>query len=166
MSLKLREYRLNRRRLAIEVERVALDREKQALEQEKLVRARWWHEDGLIAQRVTWLLTSQAILGTGYTYLRSLVKFTYGPDGQTYIAQESLHLSKLASAAPLVAIAVCAFLLLGIHGAARTKSALQRLHPQFALGVSPLLTNISHIAAQSLAVVFIIVWGIAFRALQ
>ena len=166
MSPKLLEYRLNRRRLALEVERVALDREKHALEQEKLVRARWWHEDGLIGQRVTWLLTSQAILGAGYAYLRSLVKFTFGPGGQGHIAPESLNLSRLASAAPLVAIAICTFLLLGIHGAARAKSALQKQYPQLTLGVSPLLTNLGHNAARAVAAVFIIVWAVAFLAIQ
>lgn len=165
MPTKLQEYKLNRRRLALDVERAALEREKYLLEQERHARARWWHEDGLIAQRLTWLITSQAILGAGYAYSRSLVQVVYTLSGPA-VADDSKLLAKLVGAAPLVGMAVCAFLLFGIQAAVVTQRALRDEYPQFKFGVSPRTTSFGHNATRILPAVFILVWGVAFVVLR
>lgn len=53
----------NRTSLRLELSKLQLDKE-------KLARDRWWKEDQLVHQRLTWLLSAHVILGTGYAWLK------------------------------------------------------------------------------------------------
>src|SRR6185312_17423895 len=56
--------------MAGNTELLELEREKLDFERECHARDRWWQEDRLINQRLTWLLTSHGVIGAGYAWLK------------------------------------------------------------------------------------------------
>ena len=63
-ELQLSTERLEKNNL--EREKLTLERDKFEFERHRFARMRWWHEDGLVNNRLTWLLVSQALLFAAY----------------------------------------------------------------------------------------------------
>lgn len=136
-------------------------------DRERHARERWWREDELVNQRTTWLLTTQAVLGTAYGFVRYRIaeiahrnpdKIPYDYDADRYL--ETLGLF----AGCLVAIGMVGSIVsfFGIWAAHRAQKALQAHYTEFNLGVSPSTTRMGHWTARSTPLLFIIAWGFAF----
>ena len=144
---------------SLEERRLAFDRERHA-------RERWWREDELVNQRTTWLLTTQAVLGTAYGFVRyriaeithrNLAKTPYDYDPDRYL--DTLRLF----ANCLVAIGIVGSIvsLIGIYAAHQAQRALQRHYGDY-LGVSPTTTLMGHWTALATPLLFIVAWAMAF----
>ncbi len=83
----------------------------------RLIRARIDHEDGLLAQRTTWVMTSQAFLFTAYALCATR------PLGG---ATPSLEVERLRVLLPWAAIASLALLYVTIAGGLREMARLHR----------------------------------------
>jgi hypothetical protein len=66
-----------------------LPKEQLDLEIQKHARQRWWHEDHLVNQRTTWLLTTQAVLGAAYGYVQNRIAEIHA--GILYIPQDKVE---------------------------------------------------------------------------
>lgn len=63
-----RKVALELQKNALEARRLQFEAEKIKIEKEKMAHARWWQEDALVHNRLTWLLNSQAVLLAAYGY--------------------------------------------------------------------------------------------------
>lgn len=125
-----------------------LEHRKLALEQEKAAHARWWQEDTLVNQRLTWLLQSQGLLFAGYGLL-----VTRGPGENGSDA--------LKAALPWIGISVSSLISIGISAAWRAQEMLKARYSQdgVQVGVSSLTTRSGRLPAGILPFVFIAGWG-------
>jgi hypothetical protein len=132
-------------------EKLRLEREKLDLEQEKAAHARWWQEDALVNQRLTWLIQSQVILFAGYGYLvRENINSSPTPEAGV-----------LAEAFPWIGIAVSVLIALGIRAAWLAQKILVKDYAakRICVGVSNITTRTGRIPAGFLPFVFIGSWG-------
>jgi predicted alpha/beta-hydrolase family hydrolase len=141
------------------------------LEIEKHARERWWHEDDLVNQRTTWLLTTQGILAAGYAFLRyRIAELLEGrplaqidPFRRNYVGE----LETLANAIALVGLVSCAVTFLGIFAAVIAQRALAAQYP-FVLGVTPGTTATGQLVGLATPVLCATAWFVAlgvFRGL-
>lgn len=130
-------------------------------------RERWRHEDELINQRLTWLLSAHALLGAGYAWLRYRVaevrldlKAQAAPpqalldEVPRYLAQ----LDELMGFLALVGLGVTLLVGLGIVAACMAQNRLKRDHPGLALGVSRLTTNLGRCTALAVPAACLLGW--------
>jgi hypothetical protein len=127
----------------------------------KLIRARLEHEDGLIVNRLAWLMASQSFLFTAYAIVLNGLA--------TPAAQSILnHHARLIRLIPFVGIASSALISAGILAAIRAMAWLRgqfrsRVPDEAALGLPPIQTPRS-ISMMGLAAplilpgVFVVVW--------
>lgn len=142
-----------------------LEERRLAFEKEVHGRERWWREDELVNQRTTWLLTTQAVLGTAYGFVRYRIaeithrnldklpsEFNAGP----YL--DTLRLF----ASCLVAIGIVGSLVTfaGIYAAHRAQRSLQQQYT-VSLGVTTFTTCLGHVTALATPFLFIVAWGVA-----
>jgi hypothetical protein len=132
------------------------------LEYYNLIRQRIEHEDGLIVQRLSWLVASQSFLFTAYAIVLS--SLTASPQSATSaMLHQEARLSRLI---PLVAIMTCALIYTGIVAAVKAIASLRRSYrsrfpsdetiPDIQVGT---LTRLLGLAAPLLLpLVFIGVW--------
>lgn len=127
-----------------------LEAEKLDLEDERSARARWWHEDNLVNQRLTWLLQSQVLLFAGYGVLvRGEVSAS---DPEKAVA--------LIRALPVIGLLVGILIALGIRAAWFAQEKLQESYGErIHLGVCEQTTQIGRLPAGYLPFVFIASWG-------
>ena len=92
------------------------------LEYYNLIRQRIEHEDGLIVQRLSWLVASQSFLFTAYAIVLSSLTAAPQSATATLIHQEA-RLSRLI---PLVAIMTCALIYVSIVAAVKAIANLRR----------------------------------------
>ena len=88
-----------------------MDERKLHLEQEKLAHSRWWQEDSLVNNRMTWLLTSQTILFAAYGVA---------------ISNGSSRLQPLIHLLPWMALGIVIVIALGVHSAWNAQKVLQK----------------------------------------
>lgn len=130
-------------------------------------RDRWRHEDELINQRLTWLLSAHALLGAGYAWLRYRVAEvrldlaaqdkppqSLRDEVPRYLAQ----LDELMGFLALVGLGVTLLVGLGIVAACMAQNRLKRDHPGLALGVSRLTTNLGRCTALAVPAACLLGW--------
>lgn len=141
------------------------DERRLAFEEEVHGRERWWREDELINQRTTWLLTTQAVLGTAYGFVRYRIAELTHQNLAKSLADFKLepYLDTLRLFAHcLVAIGIIGSMvtLIGILAAHQAQRALQRQYRR-PLGVTNLTTFLGHFTALATPALFIIAWALA-----
>jgi hypothetical protein len=155
--MDIERLKLDRARMHLEQLKLDLEREKLALEREKMTRARWWHEDSLVNNRLTWLLVSQALL---FAALGALTRAADGaPAGRV-----PLHLV-LAGLIPTVGGLVAAGVLLATIAACWAQWKIAR-QTGSGLGVSRVTTLLGWAPSLVLPMVFLWAWyalGVATR---
>jgi hypothetical protein len=142
-----------------------LEERRLAFEKEMHGRERWWREDELVNQRTTWLLTTQAVLGTAYGFVRyriaeiahrNLAKVPFDFDADRYL--DTLRL--FASFVVGIGIVGSVVSLAGIYAAHHAQKTLQQQYSD-TLGVSSLTTRMGHWAALATPLLFIFAWSMA-----
>ena len=133
--------------LALENARLELDRERLAFERRKHDRERWWLEEGVINQRLTWLLTAQGFLAAGYAWIAQL------PDSPA-----TRLLKPLAAYLPLFGIALCAVVLLGLVAAHRAQDRLMADDPGGGIGNSTFIRAGGRLVPILIALLFALGW--------
>ena len=136
-----------------------------AFEKEIHGRERWWREDELVNQRTTWLLTTQAVLGTAYGFVRYRIAeiMHRNPAKELFDFDAGPYLDTLRLfASCLVAIGIVGSVVsfVGIYAAHQAQKALQRQYRK-SLGVSVHTTRLGHLTALATPSLFIIAWGLA-----
>ena len=128
----------------------------------KLIRSRLEHEDGLIVNRLSWLVASQSFLFTAYAIVLNGLA---GPPGSQAMADRQICLLRLI---PIVGIAAAALIYAGILAAIRAMAWLRasfraRIPEEAAAGL-PSIHTPSRIRRLGLAapivlpVVFLLAW--------
>lgn len=139
------------------------DERRLAFEKEVHGRERWWREDELINQRTTWLLTTQAVLGTAYGFVRyRIAELTHQnlakglPDFDLKPYLETLRV--FATCLVTIGIVSSLVTLMGIFAAQWAQKFLQKQYGRH-LGVNPLTTRLGHLTALATPSLFIIAWA-------
>lgn len=140
-----------------------------ALELEKHARERWWHEDDLVNQRTTWLLTTQGILAAGYAFLRyRIAELLEGrPLAQVDWFKRAYlqELETLANAIAIVGLVSCAVTFLGIFAAVAAQRALGRQYA-FVLGVTRWTTLTGQIVGLATPALCALAWMAAWAVFK
>ncbi|MBD8528425.1 MULTISPECIES: hypothetical protein [unclassified Massilia] len=139
----------------------ATDHEKQLLklEIEKHAHERWWQEDELVNQRTTWLLTTQAVLGTAYGFLLyriAEVRYSFADPPVANAAHYIDVLLMLTHFLAVIGIGSATMSMAGIFAACRAQYALRNNSPF--LGVTPGTTAVGQLVAVGTPVLFIMAW--------
>lgn len=130
-------------------------------------RDRWRHEDELINQRLTWLLSAHALLGAGYAWLRyrqAEVRLEFqklAPTPPALLAEVQRYLAELDELMgflALVGLGVTLLVGLGIVAACLAQNRLKRDHPGLVLGVSRLTTNLGRCTALAVPAACLLGW--------
>lgn len=142
--------------------------EKLAFEQLKHARERWWYEEKLVHQRLTWFFSAQGLLGLGYAWLRYRVTDVLALPGA--IKQVDLYVGQLERLAYFLlglGLAVCVFTLIGVHAAFSAQSQLKRegSNKYFRLDVSERTTLLGKAMAYGLPMTALFAWVAALRIL-
>ena len=142
-------------KLALDIEKLAIEQRKLALELEKNARARWWHEDGLVNHRLSWLLVSQALLFAAFGSLsKPLV-----PGG----SQPAIVFTEATRLIPLIGIAIAAMILVATVAACwaqyKLKMEYKNQIPGFELGVSTATTLLGWSPSILIPVAFAASWA-------
>jgi hypothetical protein len=134
------------------IDKDMIDKEQQATE-------RWRHEDELINQRLTWLLSAHALLGSGYAWLKYRIAEITLDAAMRDAATQALtapalkythEIARLMGFLAYVGVFVALFALMGLVAACVAQKRLQARYPTVELGVSQGTTNLGRCAALSL----------------
>ncbi len=123
------------------------------LDQEKVARARWWQEDTLVNNRLTWLLQSQVILFAAYGWVEKSTKDPNKPE----------ELSELLNILPLIGLSICLIISISVNAAWKAQHILEKEYKQFTLGVNESTTNAGRVSGYLLPVIFLLSWGWLFH---
>jgi len=136
--------------------KLVLECEKLHLEKEKLAHSRWWQEDALVNNRVTWLLQSQVILFAAYGLLaKSGPEKAISPD----------RLENLLAALPWLGFSIGLAITLGIHAAWTAQKVLYGLYKEqgITVGVHSVTTTAGRMPGRALPLIFAAGWGWLYR---
>ena len=129
-----------------------LEERKYRLELEKLAHTRWWHEDTLVHNRMTWLLQSQVLLFAAYgIFARGEVKTT--------------EIKNLLTMLPFISLLICIFISIGIHAAWKAQKILDSDYKSnfgIGLGVHGTTNTGGKITGIMMPLVFATGWGWLF----
>lgn len=139
-----------------------IETQKFNFERLKHARDRWWYEEKLINQRLTWFFNAQGLLGLGYAWLRyRIAEIQASPNEiinlETYIGQ----LEKLALFLLVLGLLVSIVTAIGVH-AAVTAQSLLKSDPEnigFKLDVSASTTLNGMLLAYSMPIISIFAWS-------
>lgn len=131
---------------------------------QKHAHERWWHEDELVNQRTTWLLTTQGVLGTAYGFVRYRIaevkyrslELPQNSDSSLYVDTLSMFSKFLAT----IGVGSSLMSLLGIFAACLAQNALRQQCGSY-LGVTERTTMIGQFVAISTPVLCICAWIVA-----
>jgi hypothetical protein len=143
-----------------------LEKEKLDLEREKHACKRWWQEDQLIHQRLSWLLTSHGVIGAGYAWLKHRIAevgvelATIKCDPVLLEAQEAYRdqLIGLSEALVLIGLTISVLILLGVGSALWAQYILQGKYNMYELSVSKHTTRGGYVSALAMPIVCICAW--------
>jgi hypothetical protein len=139
----------------IDLEKLEVERRKLDLELEKNARQRWWHEDGLVNHRLSWLLVSQALLFAAFGSLSKPVAPGLPPVPEVF--------NKAIQLIPVVGIAVAVIVLLAAGAACWAQHKLQVEYknkiPGFELGVSTATTLLGWSPSILIPIAFAASWA-------
>ncbi len=117
------------------------------LEYEKVARSRWWQEDSLVHNRLTWLLQSQIILFAAYGW------FVRTEDP----TEKLLALTNLL---PVIGLLICLIIAISVSAAWKAQEVLVKEYSgKFILGVSDSTTKSGRIAGKWLPIIFGVSWA-------
>lgn len=147
-------------------------------------RERWWHEDSLVHNRLTWLLQSQVILFASYGLIaRIMVKFTekdivhlsnmessesvkpsinneLSDKITTELNQDALlNLDALLNALPWMGLAICLIIYISVNAAWEAQRKLQDEYSTIQLGVHEKTSIGGRISGYCLPLIFFLGWG-------
>jgi hypothetical protein len=150
---------------ADEYAKLVLEADKLFLEEKRLAHSRWWHEDALVHNRLTWLLQIQVILFTAYGVLiRSMPGakdhiFNFNISENT--PTTSPEIIALVSALPWLGVAFCLVISNGIKAARQAQKILGILMQMkgIELGVHPTTTRNGFLTGYVIPYIFISGWG-------
>ena len=136
---------------------------------EKHARERWWHEDHLINQRTTWLLSTQSILAGGFGFLRyRIAEISNGELTKIVLQNKAVYLETLSTLSLgllLIGFVSSLVSLAGIHAAVvaqRTLAAQYGMTP----GVAPKTTLTGQLVARATPTLCALAWLMAFFAFE
>ncbi len=132
-----------------------------ALEIEKQAHERWWREDELVNQRMTWLLTTQGVLGTAFGFiLYRIAEVNYAQEDPPKIDPSSYVDILTLLAKFLVAIGIVSSVMsgIGILAACLAQHSLRKQCGKF-LGVTLWTTWMGHLVALFTPILFIFAWN-------
>lgn len=134
--------------------KLILETEKLFLEKERIAHSRWWQEDALVNNRLTWLLQSQVVLFAAYGFLART-------DGKVPV-----ELKALVAALPWLGFAVCVVIALGVRAAWRAQRVLSDQYSKFGIvvGVDPITTTVGRIPGYVMPLIFAGGWGWLFKS--
>ena len=135
---------------SLELAKLSLEREKFEFERQKFARMRWWHEDGLVNNRLTWLLVSQALLFAAYA--------TNAKDSSG--TSQASTVEALANLIPLVGTMVACAVLAATFAACWAQVKLAR-DEEIGLGVSAVTTLLGWAPSVALPLLFAAAWRLA-----
>jgi hypothetical protein len=125
------------------------EREKLDLDTLKHLRERWWHEDHLVNQRLTWLLTSQTLLFAALAWLIPLRE------------DDDLWIWMIIVGGVLTSSIV----LTGIEAAKRAQDDLLGKWPEIREGIDSESRELGSLTSLALPYIFIFAWVLAFSFL-
>jgi hypothetical protein len=135
-------------------------------DKESTIRSRWWREEDLVNQRLTWLFASHGLLAVGYAWLRYRIAdirynpddFSDGPvDATAYIRELQDLMNILAG----VGAGVAFFVLCGLMAAWYAQRLIWARNPELDLGASIGTTNTGRIVALCVPMACLFVWAYA-----
>ncbi|MDR4503834.1 MAG: hypothetical protein MRK01_03455 [Candidatus Scalindua sp.] len=131
-----------------ENEKLKIEKSKLNLEEEKLARSRWWHEDSLVHNRLTWLLQSQIILFAAYGWFAR-------------VARPTPKLSALLDLLPILGISVCIVIVVSVNAAWKAQKVLSQEYAgkEFNLNVSDYTSRRGRVAGHGLPSIFLLGWA-------
>src|SRR3569833_1066592 len=136
---------------------------------EKHSRERWWKEDELINQRITWLLTTQGALSGVYGFLKYRIaelKFGMQVSVVTAKTDDYVHtINSLSDGIMLIGLISAVVSLVGISAAMRAQKSLRDQYGTH-LGVSENTTRLGHFDATGSPVLCGVAWCAAFVIFQ
>ena len=129
----------------------AFEGKKHKLEVEKHAHARWWQEDTLVNNRITWLLQSQILLIAVYGLFARLPSKS----------AETLELEQLLAMLPFLGFSICLVISIGIHAAWEAQRILKDhyLKQEIEIGVHNATNWGGKITGYMLPLVFAGGWG-------
>lgn len=132
--------------------KLIIEYEKLILEKQKIAHSRWWQEDALVNNRVTWLLQSQILLFAAYGLIAR-----NSPVGGEF----SQEFNALLAALPWLGFGIGLVITLGIHAAWSAQKVLFNLYsPQgMVVGVHDVTTTVGRIPGRALPLLFAAGWG-------
>lgn len=135
--------------------KLVLEAEKLFFEKEKIAHSRWWQEDALVNNRLTWLLQSQVILFTAYGFL---ARGNTGNDTPP-------ELKALVAALPWLGLSVCIVIALGVQAAWGAQRFLGDYYAQLGIsvGVHHKTTTGGRIPGYFMPSIFAGGWGWLFK---
>jgi hypothetical protein len=138
---------------------------------EQHARQRWWHEEDLIRDRITWLLTSHGVIGAGYAWLKHrsaelVVEVARaGKDDALRASLEAyrVRIDDLSLGLWWIGIVVSIFVLFGVGAAVAAQYQLRKQYDgaDFKLGVSSVTTWLGQAVALALPALCLVGWKIA-----
>lgn len=144
---------------------VSIEERKLNFEIEKHARERWWHEDELIHQRTTWLLTAQGVLGAAFGFVKyRIAELAFRIPGEKPEFDYAHYIETLGRfAAALVAIGVLSALVtfVGILAAKKAQGRLREIYGTH-MGISPRTTSLGHAVSLSTPVLCVVAWLVAY----
>lgn len=146
-----------------------------AFDVEKHARQRWWREEDLIRDRITWLLTSHGVVGAGYAWLKhrsaellvEVAKSSKDADLKASLLAYQTRIQDLSLGLWWIGIVVSIFILVGVTAAVAAQSQLKQQYKEagFELEVSSFTTWLGHAVALALPALCMIGWKLARDAL-
>jgi hypothetical protein len=136
---------------ASEYAKLVLEAEKIFIEKRKLAHARWWQEDSLVNNRLTWLLTSQSFLFAGYGFIARASHTNLTPEQQALI-----------KALPWLGLSICIVIALAIKAAWDAQGILESRYCdelRIKVGVDDETNSAGRIPGSLLPVIFVCCWG-------
>lgn len=153
----------------LESELARVERERLEFERMKHARERWWYEESLINQRLSWFFAAEGLLGLGYAWLKyRIAEVAAGSAGVSNPVMYSAQLESLSRFLLVLGLLVAVFALLGIWAAAHAQQVMKEDpdNARFKLDVSPLTTSVGRLAAYSIPLLCIGSWLASFVFLQ
>lgn len=146
-----------------------IESQKLLFERQKHARERWWYEETLIHQRLTWFFSAQGLLGLGYAWLRyRIVEVQASPGAIVKPALYVIQLEKLAMFLLALGVIVSAATGVGVHAAARAQDVLKSdpEHVGFKLDVSSSTTTEGMLLAYAMPVISMLAWAASLLILR
>ncbi|MCX7099459.1 MAG: hypothetical protein NTV43_16315 [Methylococcales bacterium] len=140
-----------------EYAKLVFEAEKIFIEKRKFAHARWWQEDSLVNNRLTWLLTSQSFLFAGYGFIAR-----GGPNPNCPVPEQ---VDALINVLPWLGLSVCIVIALAIRAAWQAQHILGDKYWEelkITIGVDDRTNSAGRMPGSLLPLIFGSCWGWLF----